>query len=159
MCCSPWGREELDTTGKLNNSKFQGTLTNTGMLFCSLSRLRTTYTGPLLPFLFLPTFYHPQPPLSPAQEGSLFVSVFFCEWKAMLLQNMFYPHLLLRQFFFFVPVSQAFCSMKASMKAFYSLLCFLSLHLSLKAINKHRIPSCLFGVESCTKTLKEDNTG
>ena len=61
--------------------------------------------------------------------------------------------------FFFVPVSQAFCSMKASMKAFYSLLCFLSLHLSLKAINKHRIPSCLFGVESCTKTLKEDNTG
>ena len=146
MCCSPWGREELDT------------LTNTGMLFCSLSKLRIIYTGPLLPFLFLPTFYHLQPPLSPAQEGSLFVSVFFCEWKAMLLQNMFYPHLLLCQFFF-VPVSQAFCSMKARTDSFYSLLCFLSLHLSLKAINKHRIPSCLFGVESCTKTLKEDNTG
>ena len=112
MCCSPWGREELDTTGKLNNSKLQGTLTNTGMLFCSLSKLRIIYTGPLLPFLFLPTFYHLQPPLSPAQEGSLFVSVFFCEWKAMLLQNMFYPHLLLCQFFF--------CSCKPSLLQYES---------------------------------------
>ena len=124
VCCSPWGREELDRTGRLNNSNFQGTLTNTGMLFCSLSKLRTIYTGPFLPFLFLPTFYHPQPPLSPAQGGSFFVSVSSVSGKPSSYRTCFI-HFSCSASFFLVPVSQAFCSMKARTDSFYSFLCFL----------------------------------
>ena len=159
MCCSPWGREELDRTGRLNNSNFQGTLTNTGMLFCSLSKLRTIYTGPFLPLLFLPTFYHPQPPLSPAQGGSLFVSVSSVSGKPSSYRTCFIHFSCSASFFCFCKPSFLQYESQDGLLLFLPLFSFLSLHLSLKAINKHRMPSCLFGVESCTKTLKEDNTG
>ena len=66
-----------------------------------------------------------------------------------------------RSFFFFCSCKPRLLQYKSQdgLLFFPPLVSFLSLHLSLKAINKHRMPSCLFGVESCTKTMKEGNTG